>query len=154
MKVLLQVEPSNIEEYDFVIDPSGKSGYPRDFKYGLSLIEDNEATLINFKCLNRVHLSEINIIKSYIDKLRYNGEFIIEGINLYEVNRNFMLGNLKMKEYNYLLYGEKLDIYRTCSSYTPDFIKTILIESGLKIETIRINKDYTFLIRAKREQKN
>lgn len=145
MKILSGYEIRPTEEFDVVVDPSGKYVPPKNFDFS-DVCHNNQCELFVGHILDYIHSSQIEYtISTVISKIRKGGKVYLSGTNLDELNRLYMMGHYDTQEYNALLYSNTFK----CGMYTPSFIINLL-SKGLKIDEVKLD-GHTFTIGAIRE---
>lgn len=128
MKIFIGNGENPPQNYDILIDPSGRHGVPHSH-FDLSPVADiSEAREIFApNILNHLPLLRLkDTIKNYCERLRLGGELHLGGFHGGEIVRGFINEQVTTEQLNQFLYSQN-----ACGIYTPLYIKAILEEFGL-----------------------
>ena len=137
MKVLITIDEPNIEGYLKISPMLGH--YLNDIS---NLVDDNECleilapTIINYLPFNQLQ----QIITGWVGKLRHGGKIVIGGIDLYEVSKRVVRGEIETDLANALLYGTQNGVWDVRrSQLNLKDISDLLSHLGLKIITKKLD---------------
>lgn len=122
--------------YDVALDPTGKYVPSRGFDL-TNVCLDNECIEFHGDIMDYISIHALdNFFLLLHRKMRNNGEVILSGTNLHELNRHYIMGNIGDEEYNLALYDR---VFQKDGIYSTSVITNYLVKYGFHITSITLD---------------
>jgi predicted SAM-dependent methyltransferase len=135
MKINISIAPDILNGYINVSSLNGDNVINLTYVDGES-VENNSCTeILACTILDYVpHTQLVNTLKNYVSKLRHGGKLIIGGTSANVLMKNFLNGDINLKELNDELFGKNEHTHDLKRSLNDVYaVSALLQKNGLKI---------------------